>query len=137
MSAKSLIRSELSEMLEPMLATGLSRALTTALREIQIQIPALKKEISDGLLKILSQILMNQPWRHPGMPKSLLMGSGGGSIPGGSGAVTPSGGMTGTGVGGSGSSEHSDTANVVLALETLAKFDVDSKFFFKCINKVL
>src|SRR4051812_30419506 len=72
-STKSAIRVDILEMLDSMLATGLSPALTTALREIQIQIPSLKKDINDGLLKILSQILMNQPWRHPGMPKSMLM----------------------------------------------------------------
>lgn len=95
------IKTQISEMLEQMLATGLSPSLTTALREIQKQIPNLKKDINDGLLKILSQILMNQPWRHPGMPKSLPF-----------------------------TLNHDyDNAAVVLALETLAKFDVDGKKF--------
>jgi len=93
------IKGQISEMLEQMVATGLSPSLTTALREIQKQIPNLKKEINDGLLRILSQILMNQPWRHPGvMPKPHL------------GIVLP---------------HEYDNSAVVLALETLAKFDVD------------
>jgi len=89
-------------MLDQMLATGLSPSLTMALRQIQIQIPNLKKEINDGLLKILSQILMNAPWRHPGMPKptmtNLILNHG-----------------------------EVDNAAIVLALETVAKFDVDGK----------
>jgi len=46
---------------------GLSPAVTAALRELSLNIPALKKEIADGLLKILSIILMQQPFRHPGI----------------------------------------------------------------------
>lgn len=121
-STKSAIRGDILEMLDSMLATGLSPALTTALREIQIQIPSLKKEINDGLLKILSQILMNQPWRHPGMPKSIFMqssGMSGGTSSSGTGNLGSSGGSS------SGSGDGGDNANVVLALETLAKFDVD------------
>ncbi len=95
------IKTQLSEMLEQMLATGLSPSLTTALREIQLQIPNLKKEINDGLLKILSQILMNQPWRHPGMPKPLTITL----------------------------NHEYDNNAVVLALETLAKFDVDGELW--------
>jgi FKBP12-rapamycin complex-associated protein len=126
-STKAAIRSDILEMLDSMLATGLSPALTTALREIQIQIPSLKKDINEGLLKILSQILMNQPWRHPGMPKNILMQTlSGTGIPGsspssGANVMSSSGGLV------PGSGDGSDNANVILALETLAKFDVDGK----------
>lgn len=100
------IKTQISEMLDQMLAAGLSPSLTTALKEIQKQIPNLKKEINDGLLKIFSNILMNQQWRHPGMPRPLPV------------AVAV----------------EYDVNAVVLALETLAKFDVDGKPFMSiCI----
>jgi FKBP12-rapamycin complex-associated protein len=124
-STKSAIRGDILEMLDSMLATGLSPALTTALREIQLQIPSLKKEINEGLLKILSQILMNQPYRHPGMPKNNLLQTFSGTSSMSSSSTTGAvyGGVSS---GSYGSGDSADSANVVLALETLAKFDVDS-----------
>jgi FKBP12-rapamycin complex-associated protein len=66
------IKNEVADMLDSMLSVGLSSSLTTALHELAIYIPAFKREIADGLLKILSLILMRQPFRHPGTPKRLL-----------------------------------------------------------------
>ena len=57
------IKHEVSAMLDSMLSTGLSPALTTALYKLALYIPAFKKEIAEGLLKILSLILMQQPFR--------------------------------------------------------------------------
>lgn len=123
-SVKSLIREDLCEMLESMLATGLSPALTTALREIQLQIPALKREINDGLLKILSQTLMSHSWRHPGMPKNYIIQSSGSGA--GSGLGSMAAGLSST--------DPSDTYNIVLALETLAKFDVDGNSLIQFVK---
>lgn len=55
----------MGSMLEAMLNVGLSPALTTALYELAIHIPSFKKDIAEGLLKILSVILMQQQFRHP------------------------------------------------------------------------
>ena len=63
------IKHDVSAMLDSMLSAGLSPALTTALYKLALYIPAFKKEIAEGLLKILSLILMQQPFRHPGTPK--------------------------------------------------------------------
>ncbi|KAJ6656782.1 hypothetical protein lerEdw1_003113 [Lerista edwardsae] len=65
------IQQDIKELLEPMLAVGLSPALTAVLYDLSRQIPQLKKEIQDGLLKMLSLVLMHKPLRHPGMPKGL------------------------------------------------------------------
>ncbi|RZF43401.1 hypothetical protein LSTR_LSTR001662 [Laodelphax striatellus] len=67
-AVKLLIKNDVQQLLEPMLATGLSPALTTALRELAANIPQLKRDISEGLLKMLSQVLMQKQLRHPGMP---------------------------------------------------------------------
>ena len=64
------MKKDVQELLDSMLATGLSPALTASLRDLANQIPQLKKEIQDGLLKNLSMILMGKPLRHPGAPKS-------------------------------------------------------------------
>ena len=44
--------------------------MIAALRDLAMQIPSLKKNIQDGLLKMLSMVLMGRPLRHPGAPKS-------------------------------------------------------------------
>ncbi|GFN76929.1 mechanistic target of rapamycin (serine/threonine kinase) [Plakobranchus ocellatus] len=93
---------DVKELLESMLATGLSPALTAALRELAIQIPQLKKDIQDGLLKNLSMILMGQPLRHPGaqtIPAPLI-------------PAPPI-------------NDPSDVTNVTLALRTLGSFDFE------------
>jgi FKBP12-rapamycin complex-associated protein len=95
---------------------GLSPALTAALRELSINIPALKKEIADGLLKILSVILMQQPFRHPGTPKHLIAAATGG------GGTSASGGAAG---GGQLLLEPPDSQSVVLGLRTLGSFDFE------------
>ena len=101
-AVKSYIRKEVREMLDPMLTAGLSPALTSSLRELAMFLPSLKKEIADGLLGILSVILMQQPFRHPGTPKHLV-----------------SSGGAGVGL------EPPDSQSVVLALKTLGSFDFE------------
>jgi serine/threonine-protein kinase mTOR len=60
-AVKSGISSEIkSDILESMMSTGLSPSLTSCLRELAENIPFIKREISDGLLKMLSQVLMNK-----------------------------------------------------------------------------
>ncbi|GFS18339.1 serine/threonine-protein kinase mTOR [Elysia marginata] len=93
---------DVRELLESMLATGLSPALTAALRELAIQIPQLKKDIQDGLLKNLSKILMGQPLRHPGAQ----------TIPA---PLVPAPPIN----------DPSDVTNVTLALRTLGSFDFE------------
>ena len=105
------IKHEVSAMLDSMLSTGLSPALTTALYKLALYIPAFKKEIAEGLLKILSIILMQKPFRHPGTPKHLLSPSHK-SFPPGAGASASA--MQGNEV-------PPDTASIVLGLRTLGK----------------
>lgn len=47
-AAQHSIKTDLKELLEPMLAMGLSATLTIALKELAIAVPALKKDISEG-----------------------------------------------------------------------------------------
>lgn len=108
------IKHDVSAMLDSMLSTGLSPALTTALYKLAKYIPAFKKEIAEGLLKILSLILMQQPFRHPGTPKHLLSPSHKGLA----GFPQPS---NNHGVGG----DPPDTASIVLGLRTLGTFDFE------------
>ena len=63
---RSHLTNEFKDLLEPMLSVGLSPALTTCLRELATKIPLLKKDIAEGLLRMLSLVLMHQPLRHPG-----------------------------------------------------------------------
>ncbi|CAG9773619.1 unnamed protein product [Ceutorhynchus assimilis] len=62
---------EIPQILDQMLATGLSQSLTICLRELAKKVPIHKDKISLGLLKILSFILLNKPLLHPGMPRNL------------------------------------------------------------------
>ncbi|CAB3378482.1 Hypothetical predicted protein [Cloeon dipterum] len=61
---RTSLEAEVRDILEQILATGLSSALTTALQELATAIPSLRRDISDGLLKMLSLVLMNQPLRY-------------------------------------------------------------------------
>lgn len=109
-AVKDTIKHELVSMLDAMLGVGLSPSLTTALYELATNIPAFKKDIAEGLLKILSLILMQQPFRHPGTPRQYM---------------SPVHSLT-SGVGsGGGESTPPDSASVVLALRTLGGFDFE------------
>ena len=109
-AVKDSIKHEVGAMLEAMLSVGLTPSLTTALYELAAHIPIYKKDIAEGLLKILSLILMQQPFRHPGTPRQLL---------------SPVHSLA-TSVGaGSGETAPPDSASVVLALRTLGAFDFE------------
>ncbi|XP_048250308.1 serine/threonine-protein kinase mTOR-like isoform X1 [Haliotis rufescens] len=97
---------DIRELLDSMLATGLSPALTAALRDLATQIPQLKKDIQDGLLKNLSLILMGRPLKHPGAPKSP------------SSALPPSASVANL-------PESHDATSITLALRTLGSFDFE------------
>lgn len=105
---------DLKELLELMMATGLSPILTTSLRELAHDVPSLKPDISQGLLRMLSQVLMNKPLRHPGAPKT---------------ATSP---MLQTEV---------DVPSTVLALRTLGTFNFDGnpllQFVKRCADHFL
>lgn len=51
------VRDEIQGLLQPMFETGLSLSLTSALRRLSIEIPQLKKEIQEGMLKMLEKVL--------------------------------------------------------------------------------
>ncbi|CAM4714382.1 unnamed protein product [Leuciscus chuanchicus] len=99
------IQQDVKELLEPMLAVGLSPALTAVLYDLSRQIPQLKKDIQDGLLKMLSLVLMHKPLRHPGMPKGLAYQ-----------LASPS--LTNI-------PEASDVGSITLALRTLGSFEFE------------
>lgn len=77
------------------------------LYDLSRQIPQLKKDIQDGLLKMLSLVLMHKPLRHPGMPKGLAHQ-----------LASPS--LTNI-------PEASDVGSITLALRTLGSFEFEGK----------
>ncbi|XP_075695475.1 serine/threonine-protein kinase mTOR isoform X1 [Rhinoderma darwinii] len=99
------IQQEVKELLEPMLSVGLSPALTAVLYDLSRHIPQLKKDIQDGLLKMLSLVLMHKPLRHPGMPKGLAQQLSSPSL-----TNIP---------------ESSDVGSITLALRTLGTFEFE------------
>ncbi|XP_013416422.1 serine/threonine-protein kinase mTOR-like [Lingula anatina] len=105
---------DIKELLEPMLAVGLSPALTAALRDLATQIPQLKKDIQDGLLKMLSLVLMGRPLRHPGAPKS---------------STLPVPFLVGQGV-----SDAQDVTSITLALRTLGSFDFEGQYLTQFVR---
>lgn len=99
------IQQEIKELLEAMLSVGLSPALTAVLYDLSRHIPQLKKDIQDGLLKMLSLVLMHKPLRHPGMPKGLAQQLSSPSL-----TNIP---------------EASDVGSITLALRTLGTFEFE------------
>ncbi|XP_016968569.1 serine/threonine-protein kinase Tor [Drosophila biarmipes] len=59
-AVKSEIAEDVKDILEQMFYTGLSPALTVCLRELSENVPQLKSAITEGLIGILSQVLMNK-----------------------------------------------------------------------------
>lgn len=91
------------------------------LYDLSRQIPQLKKDIQDGLLKILSLVLMHKPLRHPGMPKGLAQQ-----------LASPS--LTNI-------PEASDVGSITLALRTLGSFEFEGETLYghyleKCMLNV-
>ncbi|CAG9564541.1 unnamed protein product [Danaus chrysippus] len=103
-AVKNLVLSDIKELLDAMFATGLSPSLTVCLKELSQNLPSLKSEISEGLLNMLSQVLRNKPFLHPGVPKSLEQQSNINLI-----------------------IEPQDTASIVLALRTLGTFQFEGQ----------
>lgn len=66
---ENLIIDYIKDLLEPMRSTGVSPALTICFRELAEQVPRLRNIISDGLLNMLSQVLMSKPLSQLGTPK--------------------------------------------------------------------
>lgn len=68
---KSAITTDIKNMILPMLSTGLSTGLTVCLHELSENVPQMRQEITSGLLKILSCVLMNKPLPQfiPGRPQ--------------------------------------------------------------------
>eukprot|EP00117_Sycon_ciliatum_P022702 scpid3014/ scgid19501/ Serine/threonine-protein kinase mTOR; FK506-binding protein 12-rapamycin complex-associated protein 1; FKBP12-rapamycin complex-associated protein; Mammalian target of rapamycin; Mechanistic target of rapamycin; Rapamycin and FKBP12 target 1; Rapamycin target protein 1 len=85
--------------LENMLAGSLTPPLTACLQTMANKIPNLCKDIQEGVLKVLSRVLMNQPLRHPGDPRAITSVST--PLP----PVEP------------------DTGTIMLAVKTLGEFD--------------
>ncbi|XP_015781821.1 serine/threonine-protein kinase mTOR [Tetranychus urticae] len=107
--ANSLLeKDDVKELLEPMIGSGFSPALVSALHDLTIQMPDLKKDIQDGLLKMLSYVLMQKPYRHPGAPKRFQLTSN--SFP-------PPYNL----------SDGSDISSIILGLKILGTFDFQSK----------
>lgn len=69
---ETLIMDYIKELLDPMKSTGVSPALTICFRELAEQVPRLRNIISDGLLNMLSQVLMSKPLPQVGTPKHNL-----------------------------------------------------------------
>nr|UIB01653.1 serine/threonine-protein kinase mTOR [Propylea japonica] len=109
-------RMDISNLLDQMLASGLTPSLTICLRELAKKIPPEKEKISVGLLKMLSTILLTKTLVHPGMPGQLILQYASiGNVP-----------------------ETNDSQMLVLALNTLGTFDFKNQnlvqFIQRCSN---
>lgn len=109
-AVNSVIKDDIKQLLPSMFASGLSPALTTALRELAKTIPQLKREISEGLLGMLSNIVMNTDLRHPGQPYSILPTA----------SVQP---------------VIYDVSSTVLALRTLGNFNFDGRSLLQFVKR--
>ena len=83
-----------------------SPALTASLRQLARTIPELRKDLLEGLLKMLSVVLLGRPLQHPGAPRPKAA-----SLP--SSMSTPN------------LQDLPDVATITLALRTLGSFDFE------------
>jgi serine/threonine-protein kinase mTOR len=104
-AVKNGISRDVKDLLEPMFSTGLTPALTICLREVAENIPNIKREISDFLLKMLSKVLLTKP--QPDQPS------------------TPKHGIQGILLSTQNTETQPDVATIVLALRTLGTFQFE------------
>lgn len=104
-AVKDLVTTDIRELLDAMFATGLSPSLTICLKELSKNLPTLRSEISEGLLNMLSLVLRNKPFLHPGVPRSLEQQMSNMNVV----------------------FEPQDTASIVLALRTLGTFHFEGE----------
>lgn len=120
-AVKNCISKDVKDILEPMFSTGLTPGLTICLRELANNIPNIKREISDLLLKMLSQVLLSKPQPQQGTPKHNLTAS--------IAALTVSG------------DSQQEVAVIVLALKTLGTFHFEGQnllpFVQRCADDFL
>lgn len=104
-AVKDLVIADIRELLDAMFATGLSPSLTICLKELSNNLPTLRSEISEGLLNMLSLVLRNKPFLHPGVPRSVEQQMSNMNLV----------------------FEPQDTASIVLALRTLGTFHFEGE----------
>ncbi|XP_038222262.1 serine/threonine-protein kinase mTOR [Zerene cesonia] len=104
-AVKDLVVRDIKEILDAMFATGLSPSLTICLKELSENLPSLRTEISEGLLNMLSLVLRNKHFLHPGVPRSLEQQMSNMNL----------------------AMEPQDTASIVLALRTLGTFHFEGQ----------
>jgi len=109
------IRSQ--DFLDQMSMSGLSPALASAFLELSIQIPQLRREIHNHLLHMLSIVLMQKPFKNPGLPETSQ----------GAPAVVSQTPTYKTPVNNL-DYQTENLHNITLALKILAKFDFHSMF---------
>ncbi|XP_012554042.1 serine/threonine-protein kinase mTOR isoform X1 [Hydra vulgaris] len=95
---------EIQDIIILMLSAGLSPALTASLQELAEAMPIMKKQIQNGLVALLTNILEQRPIRQTGLPKS---------------AAATTTAVSGT------TSADDDIAMTTLALRTLGTFDFE------------
>lgn len=105
-AVKAGITDDVREILDQMFSTGLSVSLTVCLRELAENVPYLKSAIADGLIGVLSQILMNKP--ASGLSYGNTMMSASASMD-------------------SSMNLSQDASTIVLALRTLGSFNFDEQ----------
>ena len=106
---KQDFKQSVSEILDSLFLVGLSHPFTSCMKEIVTEIPTLKKSVCDGLLQMLSMIIMKHPLKFPGYQRY------------GRPAID--------------SQEYShDTDSVVLALRTLARFDFETHWILQFLT---
>lgn len=108
------ITNEVKDILESMYSTGLSPALTVCLREVAENIPSLKRDISEGLIRMLTNVLMTKPISQMGTPKH-----------------GPLSQITALTI----ADTQPDTATIVLALKTLGTFNFESQTLLPFVQR--
>lgn len=116
-AVKSGITQDVKEILDAMLSTGLNPPLTICLRELADNVPHVKRDISDGLLKMLSQVLMSKPAiQQQGTPKHII------TAQLSSLTLTPE-------------TPTPSTATIVLALKTLVSFNFEERSLLQFVRR--
>lgn len=97
----------------PMFVVCCSPPLTSSLSQLALTIPELQREIYDGLIRMLSIVLMGRPLQHPGAPKTPVV------------PPTTTKSLLTSSASMQNLPETPDVATIKLALNTLGTFDFE------------
>ena len=121
LAEKTALNPYMDDVLNLMFDNGLSQDLTNSLTEIAQHLPTHLPEIQERLLQLLSSILVNKPYYHPGTPEGFKKRTNAKFLSASAGFFL----------------DAPDASKIILALSVLGNFDFSSISLLEFVNEAV